>query len=384
MTRHPQIDLTVAYCSLQGAEAGYDREFGINVQWDIPLLDGYSWKEIPNRSLRPGLGRFFGIVNPGLWTLIRQGRFDALLLGAGYVYASFWIGLLAAKFSRVPVLFGTDATTPRVMDGSRWKSWLKPHVLPRIYALADLAYGTSRAGKEYVHSLGVPSSRIAILPLVADNDWWLARLAEVDRAAVRARWGVPRESPVVLYCAKLQPRKRPFDLLRAFANAAVPNSFLVIAGEGPLRAALESEVASFGLSGRVRFLGFINQTGLPAVYSAADLFVLPSEYDPCPVVVCEAMLCGTPVIISDEIRGRFELIREGETGFIFPCGDVEALAEIMRQAFSERGRLTAMRDAARRQMESWSPRTTAENLVAALNQLFAASGVPGDVTGASG
>ena len=50
MAVHPQLDLEVAYCSLQGAEPGLDREFGVTVQWDIPLLEGYSWKLVPNRG----------------------------------------------------------------------------------------------------------------------------------------------------------------------------------------------------------------------------------------------------------------------------------------------------------------------------------------------
>ena len=64
MARHPKLDILVAYCSLQGAEKGFDPEFGIEVAWDIPLLDGYPWVYVPNRSPRPGLWRFWGLINP--------------------------------------------------------------------------------------------------------------------------------------------------------------------------------------------------------------------------------------------------------------------------------------------------------------------------------
>src|SRR5438034_8053967 len=70
----PRLDLTVVYCSLQGAESGHDPEFGIEIRWDEPLLDGYRWIHIPNRAWRPGLGRFFGLWNPGLWKLIRASK----------------------------------------------------------------------------------------------------------------------------------------------------------------------------------------------------------------------------------------------------------------------------------------------------------------------
>jgi len=369
MARHPQLDLTVAYCSLQGAEAGLDAEFGTTVQWDVPLLDGYRWMQVPNRSLRSGLGHFFGLWNPSLWGTIRSGAYDAVMLLTGYMYASFWIALLAAKLSGVPVFFGTDATSLDPMAGPRWKRHLKALVLPRIFALADVAIAASSATQTYLESLGVASQRVAIMPLVVDNEWWLARAAAADRSTVRARWGIPAQAPVVLFCAKLQPWKRPHDLLQAFARADVPGAYLVFAGEGSLRPELEKETARLGLNARTRFLGFVNQTALPEIYTAADLFVLPSRYDACPAVVCETMLCGTPAVISDQIRGRFDLIAPGGTGFIFPCGDVDALSAILRSALRDPGRLAQLGKAARARMGSCSPAHNVANFVAALARL---------------
>src|SRR6266852_9013044 len=91
MAQHPKLDIMVAYCGLQGADRGMDPEFGIELAWDVPLLEGYPWVQIPNRSLRPGLGRFWGLFNPGLWKLIREEHFDAIVCHVGYVFSSFWI-----------------------------------------------------------------------------------------------------------------------------------------------------------------------------------------------------------------------------------------------------------------------------------------------------
>jgi len=367
MAKHPRLDIQVAYCSLQGAESGVDADFGREVRWDVPLLDGYPWTVVPNRAMRPGLGRFFGLVNWELGRMVRKGHYDAIVLYTGYRYASFWITLAAAKLTGTPVIFGTDATSIQIRSGPRWKLWFKPFVLSRIFHLAQSTYGCSLAGKEFLESLGLSSERIGVVPLVADNDWWMARAAEVNRAAVRDSWGVPENASVVLFCAKLQPWKRPQDLLQAFARAEVAGSHLVFAGDGPLAGALELQAAELGIRERVHFLGFQNQTQLPAVYRSADLFVLPSEYDPCPAVVCEAMLCGIPVAISDEIRGRREQIDEGETGYIFRCGDVELLAALLRGALAEPGRLAAMGAAARRKMDFFSPRTNVRDFVQLLD-----------------
>jgi glycosyltransferase involved in cell wall biosynthesis len=357
MARNPRMDIEVAYCSLQGAEAGVDKDFGVEVKWDVPLLDGYSWTQERNRARRPSLDHFFGLVNTSLWRKIRKGRYDAVVMYTGYRFASFWIALAVAKISGTKIIFGTDASSIAPREGSRLKSWFKPRILSFVFHRADATFGASVAGKEYLKSFGVPPRRIGIIPLVVDNDWWLARSNSVDRSAMRASWGVPANASVVIFCAKLQPWKRPLDLLSAFAAAGVQGSHLVYVGDGPLANELTQVAAQLGISDRVHFLGFQNQSQLPAVYSSADLFVLPSKYDPCPAVVCEAMLCGLPVILSDEIRGRREQIDEGETGYIFPCGNVDALAEILRRALADPVKLAAMGIAARRKMDSFSPAT---------------------------
>ena len=146
MTQHPKLDTLVAYCSLQGAEPGVDPEFGVKVAWDIPLLDGYQWVHVPNRSPRPGLGRFWGLLNPGLWRLVRTGDFDAVVIFTGYVYASFWITAAAAKSKRAALLFGTDAHDLRPRDGRGWKTRVKGWLWPRLFRLADVVMVFSSGG----------------------------------------------------------------------------------------------------------------------------------------------------------------------------------------------------------------------------------------------
>lgn len=363
MAQHPQLDILVAYCSLQGAEPGVDPEFGLEVKWDVPLLDGYPWLQVRNNSLRPGLGRFFGLFNLDLWKLVRAGNYDAVILYTGYVYASFWIAATAARRSRTPILFGTDATSLEPRSGQRWRVWIKKLFLPAVFRMATVAIAPSSATAEYLRSFGIAAERIVVTPFVVDNDYWTNRAAQVDRDAVRSTWGCSNGEPVVLFCAKLQPWKRPQDVLQAFAKADLADARLIMAGEGSMREQLGAEAKRLGIAERVKFVGFVNQSQLPALYRSADVMVLPSEYDPCPVVVCEAMLCGCPVILSDRIRGRFELVRPGETGFIYPCGDIDALATILRQALSNRRQLHRMGESARVRLDTWSP---AENIQALL------------------
>ena len=372
MAQHPKLDLLVAYCTLRGAEPGHDPEFGATVKWDVPLLDGYPWVQVPNKG--SGDESFLGFYNPGLWTLIRDGNYDAILCFAGYLRASFWIAWARARLSRAAFIFGTDATTLNSIDGRKWKRPVKRLFWPFLYRLASQVIAPSTGTKELMRSLGIPAERISLAPYSVGNDWWLERSAKVVRKAARESWGIPPEAPVVLYCAKLQPWKRPQDLLRAFARAGLLDAYLVVAGEGPLRPEMEREAAELGISQRSRFLGFVNQSQLPSVYTAADVLVLPSSYEAFGVVVNEASLCGCAVVSSDRVGAARDLIIPVNPSLVYPCGDVAALATLLRKLVSDRGRLRDLGEAARKRMASWSPNETTVGMVDAVEDAVSRRG----------
>ena len=163
----------------------------------------------------------------------------------------------------------------------------------------------------------------------------------------------------------------PMDLLQSFALASVPDAYLVFAGDGPLRQPLEIQARTLGLSNRVRFLGFMNQTKLPEIYRAADLMVLPSEYEPFGVVVNESMLCGCPVAVGDRVGAHRDLVTPGQNGFIFPAGDVNALAAILKENLGATVRLRQLGEAGRQRMQSWSPTEAIDSFILALERAAA-------------
>jgi len=369
IAQHPKVDFHVAYCSLRGAEEGHDPEFGRRLKWDVPLLEGYSWSDVANQG--SGSESFFGLTNLGLWKLIREGRFDAVLCYTGYLRASFWISYFAAKLAGAAFLFGTDATTLVSRNQRQWKQRAKRMAWPLLFRLADQVIVPSSGTQDLMLSLDISPDRITLTPYAVDNDWWSARSATVDRDAVRASWGATPASTVVLFCAKLQPWKRPIDLLRAFAKANLADALLVFAGEGSLRQNLEEEAAALGVTSRVRFLGFVNQSQLPAVYTPADVMVLPSEYEPFAVVVNEAMCCGCPVIVSDRVGAARDLVAPVSPEFIFPCGDINALSEILIRLPNGRARLKEVGHRAAMHLRNWSPQRNTAMTVEAIERAVA-------------
>jgi len=371
MARHHQLDFQVAYCTMRGAEAAHDPEFGQNVQWDVPLLDGYAWTHVPNRG--SGAESFFGLRNSGLWRLIRKGQFDALICFVSYVRWTFWISFLAARTRGVPFIFGTDASSIEPRDGRKWKSLFKRVAWPLLFRLSSQVLTASSAGKQMMRSFGIPEERISMTLDTVDNDWWIERSERVDRTEVRASWGIDPTEKVVLFCGKLQPWKRPLDVLRAFAAADILRSTLVFAGDGALRSTIEAEAAVLGISNRVRMLGFVNQSQLPAIYRASDVMVISSDYEPFGLVVNEAMLCGCVVVASDKVGACRDLIVPTSTGFVYRCGDIDGLASVLRDIFTRDQFLRETSARARIRMEDWSPQASVAALVDAVIQAVSRS-----------
>lgn len=150
----------------------------------------------------------------------------------------------------------------------------------------------SSALLEHVHAaFGVPSNRIHVVPPFVDP--WPTRM---ERAAARASLGLPADAFVVLWAGRFDPVKRLDLLLDAATQLPQPDWRFVLAGDGPLRGAIESRLAGQALGQRVLLTGWLDD--LSTALSAADLFAFPSLTEGTPNAVLTAMAAGVPVIGS--------------------------------------------------------------------------------------
>ena len=299
-------------------------------------------------------------------------RFDCCIV-YGHAYISFWLAIATAKLLGKPVLIGTDATSLQTTSGANCKislkAKLKRKLLPFFYnRVVDLVLVPSSASRRFICSLGVPEERVTVTPYVVDNERISNLVAHADRRKVRGQLQIPDDAAVVIFCAKFLPRKRPHDALKAFAAAEVPGSYLLMVGDGPLMEALKSEAAELGIADRVRFPGLIMYSRLPELYASSDVLVFPSEHEPFGLPVNEAMLCGIPAIVSDRVGAGYDLVEDGETGFVYPCGDVSALAKILSDVLPDRMLLKSMGEQASKRMASWSPAANAEATIRAVEK----------------
>ncbi len=365
------IKLTVAYCSLPDPRLYRGAEYLTRGAFDDVPERGFSSIALRNRSPRPSLGRFWGLWNPEVGALLASREFDVCLV-YGYAYATSWHAFAAARRSGVALIMSTDATSwSPVSEVSAIKLALKKRLLPWIYRRADVIAVPGSAGQRFIRSLGISSDCVAITPYVVDNDTIAATAARADIAAVRTGWSVPSGARVVLYVGKFLSRKRAIDVLRALAVMRTPDVCAVLVGTGPEESLLRLEAAALGVENRVRFVGLVAYDRLPEAYAAADVVVVPSSNEPWGLPVNEAMVCGRPVVASDRVGSAADLVRDGVTGVVYPCGDTTRLAAALDGIIGDPQRAATMGRAARTRMDDWSPTANADAVAAAAHRAVA-------------
>jgi glycosyltransferase involved in cell wall biosynthesis len=156
--------------------------------------------------------------------------------------------------------------------------------------------------------------------------------AELDDAPAisRAAFTTPEGLPLLLILARLHPKKGVDIALKALAE--LPDCWLWIAGEGPLRDELQAQAARLGVANRTRFLGWRTDRG--ALLRAADLLVVPSRYEPFGTIMVEAWATGTPLVAA-AAAGPAAYVEEGANGLLVPIDDAPALALAIRRVLAD-------------------------------------------------
>ena len=321
IARQPGLDLTVLFLSDVSTRAYRDPGFGEDVRWDVPLLDGYRHEFLPT------LGRFpYGISRA-----LKRGRFDALWVHGYNHYANVW-AIRAAKRLGIKVYLRGESTKISAPRGPL-KNFLKSLYLRPLFSLCDGFLYIGNRNREYYESYGVAKEKLFPVPYAVDNAFFQERAAAAakDREVFRASLGLEPGRPVILFAGKLMERKHPHDLLEAYLRLSPdgksePRPYLLFVGNGDQRLKLEAKAASTGWNS-IHFLGFKNQTQLPAFYDLCDVFVLPSTHEPWGLAVNEAMNSGKAVIVSDQVGCAPDLVEDGENGYVFPAGNIALLAD---------------------------------------------------------
>lgn len=351
LARRPEIDLEVLYCHRASANDQAQAGFGVDFEWDVPLLDGYRHRFLRNMAKNPDVTDFDGTDTPEIREIVVRERFDAIVV-SGWHTKSYWQAIRACWQAGTPVMARSDShlhdERPLVKRAAKWPAYR--YFIPKL----DGCLAVGQWSRDYFLYYGAKPECVFIVPhCVAEP----GQAAKSERAA---------DTTVFLFAGKFISRKRPFEFVRAIAAAVKRGARVrgLMVGDGPLRA--ETEALASQLHAPVTFTGFLNQSQMPDAYGAADVLVLPSDQDTWGLVVNEAMVRGLPCIVSDRVGCGPDLIVPGETGFVFPAGDVEALAARMRQIADTPGAAARMGAEAKRLIAGHSAHAAADRLCGAI------------------
>ncbi len=360
LSARSSVEPVVFFLSDHGLAESRDPGFGRAVKYDVSLLGGYEHRIIPNRSPKPTVSTSWGVFNPALPAIIRSSHIDALLVH-GYSHASHWLAYGTAVFARIPYLLRGESG----LDGEanrKGKLIAKHAIIRPLVRNASACLAIGQKNRAFYRSYGAPSEKIFFAPYSIDTDRFAAggAVGRAGRASMLESLSMKPELPLVLFAAKLLPRKRPIDVVLAM-DQLQHLANLVVIGDGPLRAEMERLSASRPW---MRVLGFVNQGKIPEWYGAADLFVLPSFHEPWGLAVNEAMAAGAVPIVSAAVGCAPDLVTR-DVGWVYATGDIEALGEAIAHGLRP-GALFERRVAAQRRSSEYGIAVTASGIEGAV------------------
>jgi glycosyltransferase involved in cell wall biosynthesis len=286
-------------------------------------------------------GKYDLRVLPKLWRLMRIPRADAVIT-AGAGDKMFW-GRLAAWLAGVPVIASALHSTGWP-DGVGRLNRLLTRITDAIIAVADAH------GRHLVERERFPADKVRVIYNGIDAD----RFAPRDRVPVRAALGISPVAPVIGILAALRPEKNHelFLVGAARIRAERPDAQFIVVGDGPQRIQLEALAAELGIAPAVHFLGTRND--VPELLAACDVVALTSHNEAAPVSILEALAVGVPVVAAN-VGSVSETVIEGNTGRLFPAGNLEAYVAAALELLADDKARTGMAEAGRRLVvERWS------------------------------
>ena len=369
LSKRPELDVRVYFSCIPGAEeqgTGFDVAFS----WDIPMFAGYQFKVLENWCDPPGINGFWASRVKGMRKVFMRDKPDVVILTG-------WQALPLLQSLFWCVLFGI----PRIIRGE--SNGMKPRrvtvrcVHRMLLSLYNGFLAIGRSNRQFYRGYGIQEDRIFHSPYFVANDRLRVQLDAIrqDRDLLRTQWKIGRDVVCFLYVGKLVAKKRIQDQLEALELALAENSglHLLVVGTGELMEAAVRTQEEKQLP--ITFAGFLNQTEITRAYLAADCLVLSSDYDETwGLVVNEAMVCGLPAIVSDRAGCGPDLIEDGETGLLYPFGDIRALAEKMLEMAQDTKKMKTMgKNARARILQEYNVARAADGVVEAVKAL--ASGV---------
>jgi glycosyltransferase involved in cell wall biosynthesis len=341
------VELKVFYCT----------DSHHNVAWSSEGKTSFEYvKEFPRNFTPKRFQRlpFFGYTNFGLSAALRDYEPDFVIV-YGYNQSAHWMAFRYCLANDVPFALRSDSNV-HIDLGLSWQNNIRRRLLRWLVKRAAAVLPVGSANRSYWEAFGAKPSQIHLAPYAVDNE----RIAN----AVGERHPDLQGRVRFLYVGRLLPRKGVDLLIEAFNRIAGDRCSLTVVGDGPeaesLKAAQTPKAAS-----RTNWTGKLSNEETLKRYADADVFVLPSRYEPWGLVVNEAMAAGLPVIADRRCGAAIDLIDDGNTGLRLDELSAESLGEAMSRYIADPQSAAEQGTAARQRIQHWNFNRTVDGFLRA-------------------
>ena len=312
-------------------------EIELTVLYAADTVAGRTWRVAPEhemvflRGVRiPGASRVLHHdypLTPGVVAALNKAHPDVVVVSGWSTFAS-QAAIAWCHARDVPYVLVVESHDEGPRPG--WRRAVKGAVVPPVVRNASGVLVTGTLARNSMIERGAQPEHVHVFANTIDVEEFGRRVDGLAsrRSELRSSLGVGEDDVVVLSVARLAPEKGLDVLLRTVAATGDARVVLVVAGDGPERARLESGASELGV--RLVLVGDVDWARIAELYVAADVFALLSEREPWAVVVNEAAACGLPLVLSDRVGAAHDLLRDGENGTLVPARDVQAAAAALR------------------------------------------------------
>jgi glycosyltransferase involved in cell wall biosynthesis len=342
------LSLKVLYLCNENQESGDVLLGGGSQPWDVDLLSGYEYEYLKDLSGKVPSQQKKSAISPELFGHLTPEHFDAIFMQS-FVNYSCRLTAILCKLRDIPLIMQNDATIMSDCRYSRLRQIVMAILYPWMLNLADYWLPIGDHNEIHLRHYGVPDEKMVRGCWPVDGERFEESIAQNQDEILKIRQELTWNEGTLVYgfAGKYIDRKNPFEFIEAInkAHQRDPRIRGVMIGGGDLESEINKRLNTLN-NGVVLNLGFVNQAKIPLYYAAMDVFVVTSWIDPHPLVVSESMVSGTPPILSDRCGnwGYNDTVRHRYNGLVYPCGNVDALANaVLEMAVDENRKLYSER-----------------------------------------
>jgi len=301
-------------------------------EWALDLTSGFSSSLLNSKEL--GVRKFYRTLSD----LFQRERPDAVFI-YGYYLPEHWILWWLCKNLDIPLLFIGETFS---RGGTSARRAIKNLLQPIFFKGVKQFVSIGSRSRDFYLSFGTSEAKITPARYCIDTSFFemTEKRSTQIRSKIRSELKIPKDAFVILFVGRLFERKRPWDMgaiHKHFTSDSRVHTLVV--GNGPLESDIDKTAKELP---RFHPLGFKNQAQTRDLYHAADLLIVPSEYETWGLVINEAFSAGLPALVTPECGAAGDLVIAGDTGFVFPIGDITAATDHIRWCMENKKKFLEM------------------------------------------